>query len=87
MMHTVSILSRKIAITNRKGIVKRFPLSVLCFMCDDEIAGKIENNPNRPVAFRASEVKIFPYSGENPFTLQSDAEIIINEINDTITIK
>lgn len=87
MMSTVSVLSRKIKTIDREGIEESYPLSVLRFICDTEIAGSIEDNPNRPVAFHASEIKINPYDGEIPFTLQSDAEIIINKKDNTISIK
>ncbi len=77
-MKRLSLLSRNIKIKNRKGKIEYYPLSVLQFICSEDCARRICNIPDMSCIIEASSIEIVPYSSEIPFTLQTDASIIID---------
>lgn len=83
-MEQISLLSGKIRMTDRDKISKHFPLSVLKFECTSDIAGMIRNIPDGTYCLKVSSYEIFAYENETASTLQTDADILIDQAESII---
>lgn len=59
--------------------MKKYPLSVLKFRCHKDLIAQILKQPNKSYRFGVSSFEVEPYNLEFPFTLQTDAAILVNE--------
>lgn len=77
----IRILSDKINVMNQDGEFERFPLSVIQFGCDDDMARRISHGTFKRLDMEVRFLEIFPFEKEIAGVLHLDCEIKVIDVS------